>query len=66
MIVAIRCYDEELLVRLGLLIDIRWLLARGGMGHFIEIKEHTYRDLTLEFLSTLHVEVIRGPQCRGH
>ena len=32
------------------------------MGHFIEIKEHTYRDLILEFLSTIHVEVTRGPQ----
>ena len=36
----------------------------GGMGHFIEIKEHTYRYLTLEFLSTLHVEVTQGPQCQ--
>jgi len=32
------------------------------MGYFIEIKEHTYQDLTLKFLSTLHVEVIRGSQ----
>jgi len=34
----------------------------GGMGHFIETKEHTYRDLIKEFPSTLHVEVIRRPQ----
>ena len=45
--------------------DIRWLFARGGMGHFIEIKEHMYRNLTLEFLSTLHVEVTRRSQCQA-
>jgi len=43
----------------------RWLFARGGISHFLELKEHTYRDLTLEFLSTLHVKVTRGPQCQG-
>jgi len=32
------------------------------MSHFLEMKEHTYRDLTLEFRSILHVEVTRGPQ----
>ena len=66
MIVATRYYDEELLGHLGILDDIHWLFAQegGGMRHFIELKEHTYRDLTLEFLSTLHVEVTRGPQCR--
>jgi len=35
------------------------------MGHFLEINEQTYWDLTLEFLSTLHVEVTRGPQCQA-
>jgi len=35
------------------------------MRHFIEIKEHTERDLTLEFVSTLHVKVTRGPQCQA-
>jgi len=49
---------------MGLLEEIRWLFARGGMEHFIERKDHTYRDLTLEFLSTLHVEVTRCPQCQ--
>ena len=61
MVVATQYYDEELLARLGMLDDIRWLFARGGMGHFIEIKEHAYRSLTIQFLSTLHVEVTRGP-----
>ena len=61
---ATHYYDEKLLEHLGLLDDIRWLFARGGMGHFIDMKVHTYRDLTLEFLSTLHVEVSRGPQCQ--
>ena len=35
------------------------------MGHFVERKEHTYRDLNLEFLSTLHIEVTRGHQCQA-
>jgi len=63
-VVAIRYYDEELLARLGMLDDIRWLIARGAMGHLLEIKEHTYRDLALEFLNTLHAKVTRGPQCQ--
>ena len=57
-------YYEELLVQMGLLEDIGWLLARGGMGHFIKRKDHTYHDLTLEFFSTLHVEVTNGAQCQ--
>ena len=48
-----------------MLEDIPWLFARGNMGHVLEIKEHTHRDLTLEFLSALHVEVTRGPQCQA-
>ena len=43
-----------------LLDDIRWLFAGGGMGLFLETKDQTYRELTLEFLSTLHVGVRRG------
>ena len=65
MVVAGRYYDTELLARLGMLDDIRWLFARGGMGHFLEIKEHTYRNLTLEFLSALYVKVTGGPQCQA-
>jgi len=62
MVVAGRYYDTELLARLGMLDDIGWSFAQGGMGDFLEIKEHTYRDMTLEFLSTLHIEVTREPQ----
>ena len=65
VVVATRYYHEDLLARLEMLDDIRWLFARDGMSHFLELKEHTYRDLTLEFLSTLHVEVTRGPQCQA-
>ena len=65
VIVATRYYDEDLLARLGMLDDIRWLFARGVMNYFLELKEHTYKDLTLEFPSTLHVEVTRGPQCQA-
>ena len=65
VIVVTRHYDEDLLARLRMLDDIRWLFTRGGMSHFLELKEHTYRDLTLEFLSTLHVEVTKGPQCQA-
>jgi len=34
-------------------------------GTLLEIKEHIYWDLTLEFLSTLHVEVTKGLQCQA-
>ena len=40
--IATRYYDEELLGQLSLLDDIHWLFARGGMGQFIEMKDHTY------------------------
>jgi len=65
IVVPTRYHDEDLLARLAILGDIRWLFARGGMGHFLEMKEHTYRDLTVEFISTLYVGVIRGPQCQA-
>jgi len=65
VVVATRYYDEDLKARLGMLDDIRWLFARGGMSQFLDLREHTYRDLTLEFLSTLHIEVTRGPQCQA-
>jgi len=28
------------------------------------MKDHTYYDLTLEFMSTLHVKVTSGAQCQ--
>ena len=62
--IATQYYDEELLGQMGLLDDIRWLFARNGMGQFIEMKDHTCHDLTLEFLSTLHVEVTSGAHCQ--
>ena len=61
-IVATRYYDDEFLNQMGLLDDIHWLFARGRIGEFIELRDHTYCALTLEFLSMLHVEVIRGPR----
>jgi len=33
MVIATRYYDEELLAWLGMLHDIRWLFARGGIGY---------------------------------
>ena len=62
MVMATRYYDEDLLAPLEMLDDIRLLFARGVMGHFIEIREHAYQDLIVEFLSTLRVKVTRGPQ----
>jgi len=65
MTVATHYHDEELLGCLGMVHDIHWLFARGGMGQFIELKKHTYRDLSLEFLTTLHDKVTSGPQYQG-
>jgi len=41
--------------------DLHWLVAQGGFGQFLEARDRTYHDLTLKFLSTLHVEVISVP-----
>ena len=64
MVVATHYYDEDLLARLGLLDDIYWLFAMGGMGQFLETRDHTYHDFNLEFFSTLQVEVTIGPHCQ--
>ena len=61
LLVATRYYDEDVLNCLELLYDIHWLFARGEMGQFLETRDHTYRDPTPEFLSTVHVEVKSGP-----
>jgi len=42
MVVVTRYCDEELLAWLGMSDDIRWLFATGCMGHFLELKMHTY------------------------
>jgi len=54
----------DLLARFGFFDDIRWLFARAATEHFLELKEDAYWDLNPEFLSTLYVEVTRGPQCQ--
>ena len=64
LVVATQYYDEDVLNRLGFLDDIRWLFARGRISQFLETRDHTYWDFTLEFLSTLHVEVKSDPQCQ--
>ena len=61
LVVATLYYDEDVLNHLGLLDDICWFFAGGGMGQFLETRDHTYRDLILEVLSTLHVEITSGP-----
>ena len=64
LVVATRYYDEDLFTRFGLLDDIHWSFALGGMGQFLDIRDHTYGDLTLEFLNTLYVEVTSGSCCQ--
>ena len=64
LVVATHYYDEDSLTRLDLLDDIRWLFAWEGIGQFLDIKDHTYRDLTPEFLSASHKEVTSSPHCQ--
>jgi len=58
-----RYYDEYTLTRLGLLDDIYWLFQRVGMRQFLDVRHHTYRSITLEILSTIHVEILQGHRC---
>jgi len=51
--------------QLRLLDDIIWLFARGGMGEFIEMEDQTYKDLTLTFFRTLHMEGTGALNVRG-
>jgi len=48
-VIATRYYVEKLIRQIGFFDDIQWLFAMGGMGQFIEMKDHTY-----------HVEVTSG------
>jgi len=64
LVVATRYYDEDLLTGLGSLDDICWLFAYGGIDQFLEVMDYAYRDLILEFLSTLFMEVTSGPGCQ--
>ena len=57
LVVATRYFDEDLLAG-----DICYLFARRGMGQFIETRSHSYYELSLEFFSTLHVEVTSCPR----
>ena len=63
-ILITKYYDDELLNQMGLLDYIRWSFARGIIGQFIGLRDHTYCNLTLEFLSDLHVDIIQGSRCQ--
>jgi len=69
MLLDILSQMNELLWQLVIMTRNCWMIyggyLHGGIGHFIEMKEHTYQDLTLEFLGTLHVEVARGRKCQA-
>ena len=39
-------------------------LLGAGWVNLFEMKDYTYHDLTLKFLTTLHVEVTSGAQCQ--
>ena len=64
LIIATWYINKGLLTSLGLLDDICWLFTRGGIGHFLETRDHTCGDVTLEKLSILNIEVISTPQCQ--
>jgi len=34
------------------------------MSQFMETRDHIYRELTLQFLSALHVEATSAPRCQ--
>ena len=67
LVVATYFYDKDLLAQLGLLDDIRWLFTLVGRVNLLKWKTIHIGTSPLKFLSTLHVEVTRGPWCqKGH
>ena len=62
-----RYLHEQTLELLGLMGDIAWLYGRAEWDTFISQKYNTYIQLTLEFLSSLEAEVLRGHHAaEGH
>ena len=57
MVVVTSYYDEELLAQLGMLDDIRWLFARGGMRLFRNQRA---------YISGLDPRIPKYTPCWGH
>ena len=63
-IANIRYRDDSALHTLGLFDDIYWMLDLVGWTQLSKMKYPTYDRLTLEFLSSIKVNVLYGPRCK--
>lgn len=53
-----RFYDVVEVEKLGINLEVEYLLQSLGWEHFMKIQDDTYRRLTLEFLSSTHLNVV--------
>ncbi|OIW15491.1 hypothetical protein TanjilG_32895 [Lupinus angustifolius] len=63
--VLTRYMDDTDLDNLRLRDSFNWLLPRVGQGTFMTARDITYVELTLEFPSSLEVEILHGPHCNA-
>jgi len=62
-ITAPRNYDEATVAALGLSEEIMWLVQQNHWTQFVTQHYPVYRRITLEFLSSINVEVLSGNNC---
>ncbi|KAJ1394281.1 hypothetical protein SESBI_34384 [Sesbania bispinosa] len=55
-----RYIDEQTLEFFGFLDDVHYMLDNVGMRHFVAMKHPGYERITLEFLSYVSANIIRG------
>lgn len=64
-IVATKYLDLQMLDELGLKDDAKFMFENIGWSKFMKIDYPSYTRITLEFLSSLHTEILSGPNCEG-
>ena len=56
--------DEYALQTLGLLDDVMWMFQRVGWTKWVALRRPTYERITIEFLSSLDIEILQGKNCQ--
>jgi len=58
-----RHYDEVTVAALGLSDDLSWLINQNHWTQFVAMQHPAHRRITLEFLSSVRVEILQGRDC---